>query len=502
MNKSPLLLLFVFLVVLLLYYPALSVYFSQDDFFHFKASQTDGSIPEFIKLFGFPSFEERGYGFYRPIFREALHNIYYSLFGLNVLPFRVFSFILHFINISLVWFLMQTLFKRTGLPLFVAFFFGISAANIAVLYYLAGGIEILGATLFLLLSSIFFLKYLEGDGAKNRTLSFIFFLLGLASHEQAAVTPFVLAGLIFTKVPLKNLGPRLVKELWQFFLIWVVYLYLDVVKIGFLQKEQQYEIVFSIQKTVNSLAWYVVWALGTPEMLVDFVRPGLKLNPSLMRYWGEYFRVIFATFFVSIAFITGSIGWLFLYKRKIFQDKKFWLLFFWFPLSILPVVFLPLHKSTYYLAPALPAFWGIVGILLFSTYRELKKRCPRLSFILFGAATMSLFILSVASIGLGHSTYPAATRGRISEKLAYEVYIKYPTVPIGSAIYFENDPEYPFVAKDWGGTSKQAAFVLNNEDALQLLYKDPTLRVFYEDLGGVPPDFPEDRVYSLVARIQ
>lgn len=502
MIKKSLPLLFVFLGVLLLYYPALSVYFSQDDFFHFKASQTNGSILEFIKLFGFPSFEERGYGFYRPIFREGLYNIYYSLFGLNVLPFRILSFLLHFINISLVLILMQKLFKKPGLSFFVAFFFGIGAADVAVLYYLAGGIQILGATMFILLSVIFFLKYLEGNGLKFKFFSFAAFILGLGSHELAGVIPILLAGIIFIKNPIKRLFINILIELWPFLVLFLIYLYLDIVKIGFQQKDQQYRIVFSLQKIINSFAWYWIWALGVPEMLIDFVRPGLKLNPSLMRYWGDYFKIIFTALFTSVLFLLGILGYLLLHKKDLFKDKKFWFLVLWFPASILPVVFLPLHKSTYYLAPALPAFWGTLGVLLFSAYWSFKKNRPKLAKFLIAGAIFLLFVLSATSVRLGDSTYWAATRGRIAEKLIREVLSKYPAVSPGSAIYFTNDPGYPFVAKDWGGTSKQAAFVLNNEDALQLLYKDPTLQVFYEDLGGVPQNFPKNRIYSLVARIQ
>ncbi len=72
-------------------------------------------------------------------------------------------------------------------------------------------------------------------------------------------------------------------------------------------------------------------------------------------------------------------------------------------------------------------------------------------------------------------------------------------MPEGSGIYFTNDPAYPYVADDWKGTSRQASFALNGEDGLQLVYKDRTLRVFYEDMSGIPDDFPKDRVWHLVA---
>ena len=76
-----------------------------------------------------------------------------------------------------------------------------------------------------------------------------------------------------------------------------------------------------------------------------------------------------------------------------------------------------------------------------------------------------------------------------------------PILPKGSVVYFINDPAYPYVAKEWGGSSKQASIILSGSDALQLLYKDPTLKVFYEDLDGVPNDLIGTTIYTMVARI-
>lgn len=491
----------VFAAVLLLYRSALSVYFSQDDFFHFQVSQTDGTLRGFLNLFGFHTFEERGIAFYRPITREALYNISYSLFGLNHLPLRLLSFFVHLVNIALVYLLMQRLFDKREISVFAAFFFGITAANVALLYYLAGGIQALFATMFILLSVIFFWDYLQKGNERLKWVSFAAFLLGLGSHELAAVTPVLLAGLLFVKYPFKKLLPMSLWELWLPFAVLAIYLYLDIAVIGFSQEEQQYQAVFSVKKTLNSLAWYSAWALGLPEMLIDFVNPGLKLNPSLMRHWGDYFRIIFPAFFASLALIGGMVALLLFKKRNIFSDKRLWLLAFWFPAALSPVLLLPLHKSTYYLAPALPGFWAAMGFLLFSGYYVLKRKHKRASGILLGGLVALLLILSAASVRLGDGTYLAAQRGRLAERLINQVKVKYPQLPKGAAVYFRNDPGYPFIAEQWGSSSKQASFILNNEDALQLLYEDPTLRVFYEDLGGVPEDFPEEKIYPVVAII-
>ncbi len=504
MVKRLLPLLLIYFMVLVLYYPVFSVYFSQDDFFHFKVSQTDGTLGGFLKLFGFYPFEERGIAFYRPLTREVVYNTFYSLFGLNVLPFRILSFAIHFINISLVYFLIRRLFRKRDLAFFVAFFFGITAANVATLYYFTGGIQALGATMFMLLAIVSFLNYLEKRSFHWKGLSFIAYLLALGSHELAVATPVLLGGLFWSRGQ-GSFKDRLLqgaRELWIFILVLPLFLYSDIKKIGFSQQEKQYQAVFSLKRTLNSLSWYAVWALGVPEMLIDFVRPGLKLNPSLMRHWGEYFRLIFASFLASVAILIGCLAYLLVRARKVFRDKKFWFFLLWFPTSLLPVIFLPLHKSTYYLVPALPAFWGAVGFVVFSGTSSIKKKHPRLGGMLLGGITLFLVALSVTSARLGDSTYWAASRGRLAERLLSEVQSMYPELPKGAVVYFKNDPNYPFVANEWGSTSKQASFVLNGEDALQLFYNDPTLKVFYEDLGGIPYGLSGDQVFSLVAQIQ
>lgn len=486
-------LLVIFIVVVALYSPILSVYFSHDDFFHFKASLTDGSSGEFARLFRFPTFEERGYGFYRPIFREGLHNLYYNLFGLNHLPFRIVSLFIHLVNIGLVYLLMQKLFKRLSLSFFTAFFFGITAGNVGSLYYLAGGIQSLGTTMFMLATLLLFWEWLGSKKNKFIFLSIIAYLLSLASHELAVVTPLLLVGLLFIRKRLKD-----VKTVVPFFVVLLIFLYLDFFHIGFSSSESQYKLAFSGESILNSFGWYTAWALGIPEMFIDFVGaigPGFSINPNLMRYWGDYAVGIF--FFGGFTAVLLVLCTIYAMQNKILRDRRFWFLLFWFPVALSPVILLPFHKSTYYLNPALPAFWGLLGIIVFSAYEFLSNRKKQTARIMTGMILASLFLLSVTSVRLADKTYPAANRGRIAQKLIDEVKGRYPALPKGATVYFKNDPSYPAISGDWGGSSKQAAFALNGSDALQLLYKDPTLRVIYEGLGGiVEPD-----MYILVARI-
>lgn len=502
--KQFLSLLLIPLTVLILYYPALFTYFSQDDFFHFKVSLTDGSAFQFINLFGFHPFTERGIAFYRPIFREGLFNIFYTFFGLNSLPFRVLQFSLLFLNSALAYYLIYKLLKNKNLSLFVAFFYTVCAAQVAPLYYLAGGIQVLGVTSFLLLTLILILKH--------SPFSFVTFILALASHELASVIPFLILALFFIRYPI-NTALRKIWQVIPFFIILLTYSYLETSKIGFSTAEKQYQIVFNAKTMLNSYMWYTGWALGLPEMLIDFVQSGFKLNPTLMKYWGNYYLIIFSAFFTNLFLLSTGLIYLLIKKAKVFINKKFLFFVLWFVISLIPVILLPLHKSTQYLETGLVAFWAIIGFIILNIYRAsefpLVRWEAKVVKICLFILISSLFTLSATSAILQKTTYWAIERGKYAQQLIEQVTAAYPTLPKGSIIYFENDPNYPFIAKDWGSSSKQAAFILNNEDALQLIYRDPTLKVYYEDTNGASLclknksscNYLEDKLYKIEAKI-
>lgn len=265
--------------------------------------------------------------------------------------------------------------------------------------------------------------------------------------------------------------------------------------------EKQYQAIFNPKTILNSFTWYSAWSLGLPETLIDFIGPGLKLNPTLMRYWGNFYIFIFSSFGISIATLAAIFIYLIKKSGNLFLDKRILLFLLWFPVGIAPVIFLPAHKSTHYLIFVLPAFWVTIIFTTLNFYRQSVKLHPKLTISITTLLIISLIILSIASIKLGENTYWAATRGRLAEKLIKQVKSAYPALPEGAALYFTNDKNYPFLTEEWGGTSKQASLILNGSDAIQLLYKDRTLKVYYEDLGGLPDNLKNRRVYPQVAKL-
>lgn len=335
---------------------------------------------------------------------------------------------------------------------------------------------------------------------KWKLFSFITFFLAIASHETSIVLIPILFFLYFTSQKKLNRQTFLnsIKELWIPLIVGLIYLFLEVKVIGFSEGEVQYHPVFHFKSIVNTYSWYGVWAFGIPESLVDFVGSGLKLNPNLFKYWGDYYRIIFPTFIFSSAIFVFSFIYLLVKKLRLLLNKNFVLLLIWFPLGILPLAVVPLHKSVYYLSVVLPAFWGIVFYTVFSVYELVKIKIAKVIFFLF---VVSLFALSLTTSQLAKTTYWAKTRGDYARQIIDQIKTKYPDLPNNSILYLKNDPNYPFIAVDWGSSSKQAFFILNGSDAINLLYKGKSVSVYYEDMGGLPKNIDSKLVFQLTVKI-
>ncbi len=468
----------IFALTLGLYFPVFKIFFTGDDFFHFKVSLTYGSLASFIKLFGFYPFDSRGIAFYRPLFREVTYNLVYQIWGLNQIPLRVLSMLLHFSNVVLVFIFIKQIFKSERVAYLTSLFFSIAVANTGAIYYLAGGLQAQGATLFVLSTLIIF--------PKHKILAFITFILSLMSHELAVVTPALLVGLMILNKDFK------VKYVWPYLALVIVYLYADFKIIGFSKSEIQYRLSLNPKSSINNIFWYGLWSFGLPETLIDFIGPGFKLNPNLFKYWGYLYKFISPAFFASIATLLAIFMSKIIKLKRIILKKEIIFLGFWFVTGISTVVFLPLHKSTYYLALSLPAFWAIVSYFLFE-----KSKVSKFLSLVFVICLSVLIFYSTRAMDI---TYWASQRGKLSERLISDIKTKYPSLPKGASIVVKNDPNYPFIADDWGGTSKQANLILSGSDALQLLYNDPSLKVFYEDLG-IPKDEVQDNSFEFMAKI-
>jgi len=333
--------------------PSLSSFFTHDDFYFLNISKVS-NISQFIEFFN-PVNDIQNIGVYRPLPLRVYYFLGTSIFNLDPLGLRIIAFLTFFADVLLVGYLAKLLTKNDKIAAISVFFYAISVTHFGQLYYVGAYQELL-ITFLTLLSVIFF--------AKTKILSsFIFFILGLFCKETAVVIPGLL-GVFYLFQNRKKINKlsikKLLLQLIPFVLATLVYLYLHFFHFGTIEGDS-YVWNFSLIRAVNTIFWYLLWALNLPEMLVDFVGPGINLNPNLFKYWSAQIIPIFILFTTQISLIVFAfIG---SFKSKL-NDTKFVVILsaLWFTLTLLPIVFLPLHKFTYYLT--LP----LVGVVFFLSF--------------------------------------------------------------------------------------------------------------------------------------
>lgn len=185
-------------------------------------------------------------------------------------------------------------------------------------------------------------------------------------------------------------------------------------------------------------------------------------------------------------------------KRHTYLDCSFSKLYTFLAFTFVPVINTFFSQDDFFHFQVSKTYGSlIVGYIMFNFYQQLNQR-RFFAKSLLSLFILSLFTLSATSALLGSTNYWAATRGKLAEKLINQVKTTYPILPRGAIVYFKNDPTYPYLTKEWGGSSKQASTILNGSDALQLLYKDPTLQVYYED---IKKPTSSENLYSIMAKI-
>jgi hypothetical protein len=356
------------LIALVLFFPSLTNFYTNDDFFHLRISQVS-SVKDFFNFFNLMKSPE-GWGLYRPLTTQIYYFISSRLFNLNPLPLHVISFITFFGIIFLVAELTMILTKNTNIALLSAILYATSATHFGHLYFL-GAYQELGMTLFFLLSVIYFIKFELLKKYKYLIISLLCFVLALMSKETAVVLPFIMV-LIHIYLKFKKEKAYDLKHflavLIAFLMLLLIYLYMRFKYYGFAQGDS-YLWDFSIKKVLNSIVWYKLWSLNIPETLVDFVGPGLKLNQNLFKYWGREFTLIFSLFAAEVLILFVLVINKF---KDILKDWKIYVFsIFWFIFTLVPVLFLPVHKFTYYLT--LPIIGIVICISSLLTNFKFKK---------------------------------------------------------------------------------------------------------------------------------
>ena len=468
----------VFLAPLIMFYPSLSGFFTNDDFFFLKLARAS-SLMDFLNFFN-PLKDLGAVGVYRPIPQRFIYFLDVGFFHQNPLFLHIVSFVTLFAIIILVSVLVRLLTKDNKIAMISAFLYAVSATHFGKLYYINQYQEFC-MTLFFLASTIFFVKYeLETKAIRpfrNLILSLLLFILCLMSKETAVTLPFILVLTHFyltfnnrIKVPIKTL----MLSLAPFFLILAAYLSLHFFSFGLVSGDS-YIWNFSPFKAINTLSWYGLWSLNIPEMLVDFIGSGLHVNPDLFKYWSKDIIQILIFFSLQILVIFGTLIKLFKADRKNLNKDLITLVFscLWFIVTLIPVLFLPVHKFTLYLT--LP----LAGTVFALSYLLIESKISKVWIGLFLAVWT---ITSILSLRLTVQTN-WITRSQIESYKVYQ-YFKENGVSLSEKnVYFidtKNDSNLP-----WSPT-QVLKVVLGDKNFFDVFYPALAAKVNYVGLEKAP----------------
>ncbi|MDO8487436.1 MAG: hypothetical protein Q7S45_04030 [Candidatus Curtissbacteria bacterium] len=429
----------IFILSLIIFSQSLTYYFFQDDWFVLNWIRTGN-------LFSFFSFRT-DIIYWRPLSMPIFFFIGKQLFGLNPLGFHILAFLIHFINIILVYLLIRQLKFEKTLSYFAAFIWGTAAFHFVPLSWLSTTSYIIGPT-FILSSIIFFLK------SKIKT-SFLFFLLGLLTSELTLVTiPLIVLVDENIRKKFKNLLP---------FLIAVVP-YLVVRFFIFPVPASGAYAIAPRKKIISNLLWYFAWTFNVAERFSTIFY--LSTVKSAAGYFKDFFKLLIGPLILMLTF------WLLTLSLK--PNLKILARGFgWFIIGLSPVIFLPDHAYAMYLPIA---SLGIIYIFCAALEKAKRFRPP-----IMAVVALLWFISSFLTVDLLRSNHWIGNEQAASR--AYMDFLKKEirTPPHGSIFIFRNpvgniSATNGFTLHDSESTLYQS---LNASAAVQVLYDDSTLTSFF-----------------------
>ena len=137
-------------------------------------------------------------------------------------------------------------------------------------------------------------------------------------------------------------------------------------------------------------------------------------------------------------------------------------------------------------------------MILWLNRLQLFWRWRLLSQSLFLVLPAWITVIATAAVSRRQSEAPLAPRA--AEVLLSEIKKTYPSVGENATFYLINDPNYPFISEQWGDSSRQAFYILSGKDALQLLYADRSIKVYFENIEDIPEALDQQDILKIVAK--
>lgn len=440
----------IFLVTISLFYPSFGYYFFQDDWFVLNWVQNS----DILSLLGF----RQDIIYWRPISMPIFFKTGQLLFGYNPFGLHLILLAVHLINSFLVFYLFRTLKFTMPTALVISLLYSTASSHLVPLSWLSTASYVIGP-LFILLSLIFYLK-------NKFFLSFIVFLLALASSEFAIVFIPIAAILKQQRLVIKPQVP--------FIAVTLVYLVLRFF-IFPIPSEGSYEISFG-PKVLTNLAWYLAWTFNIPEK-ISTIFFFTNLKGSILAVLPFFKVLIFPLIFATAALVL-------LIKTKLDLGSLARGII-WFIAGISPILFLPAHIYPMYVVIAALGIFYILAKAL----DRLKKYQPQVISVL----AIIWFISSLLTLSFTRANHWIVNQQAISK--AYIKQVQQQTEKPQSGTIFIFKPAdigfsraNNFVLVETEDNIKQS---LNDQDAMQVIFKNSTLKSVYtthQKPVNLPPD--------------
>ena len=320
------------LVCLAIYWPGLIAWFQQDDFAWLMLLR---EVREGRSLLS-ALFTPQAQGSIRPLGERAYYLGLNALFGFDPLPFRILAFLVQFGSLALVVRILRRMTGSKAAGLAAALFWTASAVLCIVMTWSAEFMLIL-CGFFLLLALDRFQRYAETGARRYLAGCWAAFLIGFGALESNAVFPLLAASwaLLFAR-----------KYIWKtvpMFAVSAVYTVVHMV-VAPNPKDSVYTI---------KIGWHMLRTLKTYWVL------------SVLPEGFEEFFFSAPLAHLLAVLITAATAAFVVYEWRRGRREAVWFLA-WYFITLLPVLPLPRHISSYYLT--LPS----LGIAMLAGYAMVR----------------------------------------------------------------------------------------------------------------------------------
>jgi len=433
--------------IFFLFKSALFGYFFQDDWFSFSISHVS-SIIDFFKFF----VPRSDVIYYRPLGMQIPFYFVDQLFGLNPLPFKLATFVIHLVNGMLVYLFIKQFLKQHWTAIIAAFVY-LTSANHQIIFYWAATFAFIMAPTFYLGSFILFLQ-------RKINLSLLVFAVGLLANELLITLPSV----ITTWLLLRRKKEQ-IKKLVGFWLVTGLYIVFRLTVAHF-PTNGGYSLIYDLKQPFITLRNFLLWSLNWPETIQDQFLKFFVLNKLFIQNFSPYIAVfvtvslLYLVFFIAIPLVA-------IYTHKI-KKPDLAIPFFgliWFVITLVPVLVFANHAFSYYvpipLIGLLMAGFYLVKELM--TSLNMSKFVQIISLLIFSGIW---YYSSFINIDLNTKIHWAPQRAAKSSYLVNLLRTKYPILPPDAVVVvISHDEEYKWA--------------LGEQNAVHVLYNAPTISTFY-----------------------